>query len=250
MKFSVVTSMNQSYYDRVGKVMVDSFLANWDEEINLQIYTEDSNFKLNHPRIEVLLLQEDQDYVDFHERHKDRKESPNALHDGALRFSHKVFAVLNGSEKVRSDFMVWLDADTRTFAKVTKDWLSGLVEVLSHVTYLGRQGNYTECGFVIYNLTHSCNKEFMHRWRQYYVEDTLFKLSQWHDCVAFDVLRQQFEKIGVTNINLSPNGKGYDHVFINSVLGEKMDHMKGARKDRGKSDTSDLTTERKEEYWS
>jgi hypothetical protein len=54
----------------------------------------------------------------------------------------------------------------------------------------------------------------------------------------------------ISNINLTPWGKDYDHVFINSVLGEYMDHMKGPRKDTGSSNKSDLFVEKKAKYWS
>ena len=39
------------------------------------------------------------------------------------------------------------------------------------------------------------------------------------------------------------------HVFINSVLGDYIDHMKGKRKIKGKSSQSDLRIKRKEDYW-
>jgi hypothetical protein len=39
------------------------------------------------------------------------------------------------------------------------------------------------------------------------------------------------------------------HVFINSILGDYIDHMKGKRKIKGKSSKSDLRIKRKEDYW-
>ena len=48
--------------------------------------------------------------------------------------------------------------------------------------------------------------------------------------------------------NLTPEGKNYDHVFINSPLGTVMDHLKGPRKETGKSNSSDLYGNRKSSY--
>ena len=48
---------------------------------------------------------------------------------------------------------------------------------------------------------------------------------------------------------MTPSGKDYDHVFINSELGKYIDHMKGPRKNEGKSRSTDIYTERKESYW-
>jgi hypothetical protein len=42
---------------------------------------------------------------------------------------------------------------------------------------------------------------------------------------------------------------GGGHPLINTVLGKWIDHMKGDRKNQGKSLTKDLMVNRKEEYW-
>ena len=39
------------------------------------------------------------------------------------------------------------------------------------------------------------------------------------------------------------------HVFINSVIGDYIDHMKGKRKIKGKSSKSDLRYNKNQEYW-
>ena len=39
------------------------------------------------------------------------------------------------------------------------------------------------------------------------------------------------------------------HVFINSVLGDYIDHMKGKRKIKGKSSRSDLRSKKNQDYW-
>jgi hypothetical protein len=42
---------------------------------------------------------------------------------------------------------------------------------------------------------------------------------------------------------------GGGHPLINSVLGKWMDHMKGVRKEEGRSRTKDLMVNRTEGYW-
>jgi hypothetical protein len=42
---------------------------------------------------------------------------------------------------------------------------------------------------------------------------------------------------------------GGGHPLINGPLGKWMDHMKGGRKEQGKSKTSDLMVNRTENYW-
>jgi len=90
----------------------------------------------------------------------------------------------------------------------------------------------------------------METWRHLYESDELFKLEQWHDSFVFDKIRKVYEKTNlIENINLSPWGKDYDHVFINSILGDYMDHLKGPRKNYGKSYSSDLFNVKNHEYW-
>ena len=252
--FEVVTSMSQSYYDKIGSVMLESFIDKWPGHINLRIYTED-NLKLpEHPRYKIYdLYKEEPELRKFVNRHKDRPDQQNSLelHLGAVRFSYKTFSVINACLSKAADHIIWLDADTLTHADVTMDFLESLVDKDKYLTYLGRENNYSECGFVIYNTNHSVNDAFMGRWKMEYTHDGVFKYAQWHDSFVFDEIRRMFERDHkIENINLTPWGKNYDHVFINSILGEYMDHMKGDRKNIGKSKRSDIFNERKAKYWS
>ena len=86
-------------------------------------------------------------------------------------------------------------------------------------------------------------EKFREIYRQMYDNDLLFQLPLWHDCLVFDAARVNTSP----HLNLSPNGRGYGHVFINSILGKYMDHMKGPRKDRGRSEKSESNHDL--EYW-
>ena len=44
-------------------------------------------------------------------------------------------------------------------------------------------------------------------------------------------------------------GHNGQHIFVNSDLGQYIDHMKGKRKIKGRSSKSDLRANRKEHYW-
>ena len=252
--YEVVTSMSESYYDKIGSVMLESFLDRWPEDIKLRIYTEDDLCLQASPRYKVYDLYESERAAqEFVARNKNRpdQQNPKELHMGAVRFSYKTFSIINACMSTNADYMIWLDADTFTHTDITHEFLDSLVDDSKYLTYLGRDNNYSECGFVIYNINHRVNQNFMVSWKKLYTSDTVFELDQWHDSFVFDTLRKSFEQFqGIQNNNLSPWGKNYDHVFINSVLGEYMDHMKGNRKDFGKSRRDDITRERKSEYWS
>ena len=52
---------------------------------------------------------------------------------------------------------------------------------------------------------------------------------------------------GIYNKTAKTGGGG--HPLINSILGNYFDHMKGARKTKGKSQRKDLISARAESYW-
>jgi len=84
-----------------------------------------------------------------------------------------------------------------------------------------------------------------------YNNDGLFTLQEWHDSFIFDHCRRIFENRGMINHNITPRIiKG--HPFINSNLGLYMDHLKGARKRRGRSEKNERTIRSpvKVDYWS
>jgi hypothetical protein len=255
-KFNVITSMSAEYFNKSGKTMLDSFIKNWPENISITIYTEEMDGLIlpYHPKYTIQRLHYvEPELTSFLERHKDRpdQQNPKELHQGAVRFSYKTFSIINACLNSGADYIIWLDADTFTHSKVTMEFLLSLVDPKKYLTYLGRDNNYSECGFVIYNVKHPANRMFMESWKLLYTSDNLFKLAQWHDSYVFDFLRIHYENNHViSNTNLSPWGKDYDHVFINSVLGEYIDHMKGDRKDEGKSNNSDLFSYKQAEYWS
>jgi wyosine [tRNA(Phe)-imidazoG37] synthetase (radical SAM superfamily) len=56
---------------------------------------------------------------------------------------------------------------------------------------------------------------------------------------------QGFKEHSLSNVTISGEG----HPIINSKLGAYIDHMKGERKVRGKSDKKDLKVQRTEDYW-
>ena len=253
MKFECVTSMNRSYYDRVGYKMLSSWMDRWPKNIKLKVYHEDNLTVGCSDNIELKnLFDEEPECKAFVERHKDRPDQQNELelYKGAVRFAYKTFSILHAATSSSADYLIWVDADTFTHTNVTHKFLSSLVEHDKYLTYLGRENNYSECGFVIYNLNHPANIPFMNVWRHLYEDNEVFKLEQWHDSFVFDQIRKTYEKDGIIeNINLSPWGKDYDHVFINSILGEYMDHMKGPRKNEGKSRKNDIFVKRDSKYW-
>ena len=131
---------------------------------------------------------------------------------------------------------------------ITKEFVIGLLPQDKLVNFLGRGQKYPECGWVCYNRRHPKIKKFMETWTDLYNKDTIFNEMEWHDSYLFWQIVQRVAPQDGVDIGKGAGAKGH-HVFINSVLGEYIDHMKGKRKIKGKSSRSDLRTQRNEKYW-
>jgi hypothetical protein len=248
MEYSIVTTFNQSGMQTYGQVMIDSFDHYWPNTVPLYVYTENCNPKLPSHRVKTIdLLYASPDLVAFKQKHANNpiangtvaKDTgvpfkDNAFKWDAVRFSHKVFAVIHACQTLDTDWVIWLDADTKTFAPVPEQFLQTICDSTSMACYLGRREKYhSECGWVAYNLRHPDCADFMQQWRDLYVADRLFDLKEYHDSFVFDHLRREFATARNTHFhNLSPvlPGKGPGHPFIASQLGQFMDHMKGSKR--------------------
>jgi len=80
-------------------------------------------------------------------------------------------------------------------------------------------------------------------------EHGIFTLAEWHDSFVFDAVRIKF-RTQMKELNWSANIiKGEGHPLINSEWGAYLDHLKGDRKDLGRSKSTDLKVKRAERYW-
>jgi len=268
VKYSVITTFHREGYDLYAKKMIQSFDKHWPKDINLYVYHQDEEPIEKSSRIHYFDLHTRcPDLLNFKNKHKDNPlYNGKVMKDGtlnfnannfkfdAVRFSNKVFCVIDACTTLDSDWVIWLDADTSTFKDIPEDFLSSISPDDCYCTYLGRGTRYhSECGWVGYNIKHPANIEFMSFWKDLYNSGKLFDLREYHDSFVFDCIRRQFEaegKIKAHDIFGYNGAKGPGHPFINSVLGKYIDHMKGTnRKALGHSLPVDLVNNKTEEYW-
>jgi len=278
MKIKVLTSYKPGTWNTYAKRAVDSVLKHWPNDITVAVYHEDQPQDIfEHPRVEWYDAHEVQpDLLRFKNRHKNDPVANGELQEipggvrrpaelqkkggldknkgsflwNAVRFSNKVFCVTHALKHSNGyDYVIWLDADTYTFRDMPKSFLENLLPKDSMITYLGREnpnlkdgGKYPECGFVGYNMNNPEIQNFCYDWEQMYVTDEMFKLLEWTDCSTLWHLTKKYQRekhIKVNDIGYWKGVKGH-HVFINSELGLYMDHMKGDRKEAGKSRRNDF----------
>ena len=102
------------------------------------------------------------------------------------------------------------------------------------------------------NLKDPATRDFLIEFQKAYDSGRLFTFAEWNDCWVFDVVRNEVKKnypSWVWNDWCEGLIKGEGHPLVNSEWGAYLDHLKGRRKDIGKSNSKDLIVKRKEKYW-
>ena len=160
---------------------------------------------------------------------RQRKDAGKGFKWDAIRFAHKVYSIFHCAKVCDSDILFWMDADTVCHSPIAKETIEKFCQSNIDLGFLGRDGKYTECGLYSMNLRSENVQNFLREFQRMYddAESGIFTLAEWHDSFVFDAVRTKF----------------------NSEWGAYLDHLKGDRKDLGRSKDKDLKVKRTESYW-
>lgn len=225
MKVMVITSFNEKLFNEYANRFVKTY--NWP--FDLKIFSEKS-FNIVNKDFKVIEL--GQDSKNFVQRNKS-KPVKDFWVDG-VRFSYKVYSVIeSGLQAIHEniyDILIWVDADSVFHNPLTIEFIKEhIYKEDSMMTYLGRGGMYSECGFLSWNLKHKDTKNYFEAMKKMYNEDLIYKEKEYHDSYIWDLVRIRFEKEHNTkNINIGDKAKG--HVQARSVLSKIYDHVKGPKR--------------------
>jgi hypothetical protein len=275
---SVVTTFHPEGMQKYGQRFLDSFANMVDKNINILVYAENCNPRNKDPeQIKIINAKEVIKLNTFKERWGKvpkangtppddiKARRPRDWHKAfkwdAVRFANKVYAVFHAAETCGSDWLVWMDADTFVHSNWSYKQFAKLLPNDKWLTYVGRgKGSQTwpECGFYGMNLKHPMCIQFLKEFERFYedADNGIFELEEWHDSFVFGHILNQLTPIDSNVLDYSANmyiksakTGGGGHPLINTELGTWIDHMKGARKDKGKSLSKDIIVNRKEAYW-
>lgn len=276
---TVVTTFHQAGLDLYAQRFLNSFAEHVDKRIKLIAYAEDC-VPVNPDPDQITILEQESalpKLVAFKEQWaavpkangdissdpvlSRRKDSNKKFKWDAIRFANKVYAVFDACER-STDWCVWMDADTYVHSNWSYNQFAELLPDTSWITYVGRgKGSQTwpECGFYGMNLKNMVCQEFLAKFEEYYqdAESGIFTLDEWHDSYVFGHLLNKFKYTAPNVLDYSAEmylreakSGGGGHPLINSKLGQWIDHMKGDRKQLGKSKSSDIMVNtRTENYW-
>jgi len=265
-KYAVVTTFNDAGRAKYGQRMIDSFDKTWPKEVKLHLYPELCNCIVHdHQQTTLKRLEEIPELMAFKEKWKNvpkangdvsndpvrskRKDAGKGFKWDAVRFAHKVYAIFHCARETDADILIWMDADTYCHSKITMETIQRLIPADKDLCFLGRQRKFSECGLYSLNLRSPAIKVFLEKFQWMYdcAELGIFTLEEWHDSFVFDAVRRN---VVLNELDWSSNiVTGEGHPLINTEWGAYLDHLKGARKDLGRSHSKDLLVNRTEPYW-
>jgi len=225
LKIKTITTWNNKLYEEYAHRFKETY--NWT--FPLKIYNEDE-----------CMMKAIPDLKEFVERNKHKQpysdykvKGKEFLTDG-VRFSYKVYAYTHALMNENVDGLICIDADSVFYKKIDEEWVKKhLHRDECMMTYLGRGNNYSECGFLYFNLNHADTLAYANRMRSLYDTDGIYDLKEQHDSYVWDYARKEFERRGTRNHNIGDGKPG--HVQARSILGVVYDHTKGNRKLKGRS---------------
>ena len=223
MKIIAVTTYNNKLYKDYAHRFEKTY--NWD--FPYTVYNEDDGMLEAIPECKA-----------FVERNKHRFEGKHFLKDywqDGVRFCYKVYAYTHAIMQYQDlDGIIGIDADSVFYKKIDADWIKKHIHRDNcMMTYLGRP-NYSECGFLYFNMKHPDIQPYANRMKSLYDTDGIYNLKEQHDSFIWDYVRKEFENRGTKNYDIGDGKMG--HVQARSILGTVYDHTKGPRrKAAGKS---------------
>lgn len=233
-----LTTFNKRLYEKYAFGFMKSYKLPFD----LIIYSEeDMRFLKKIHKNNYTLINSTNNIPELLEFiNKNKKRNIQDVKEGGfkkdgIRFCYKVFCVthcgINIDDKYK--YLIWLDSDIVFKKNFDKEFIEKhFLKKNSMMSYLGRTNNYSECGFLIFNLKHKYIKDYFLEMKRMYTSGDIYKEKEWHDSYIWDIVRKRFEKkYNVINFNIS-NTSSNDVFLSLPIMFNNFYHLKGKRKDK------------------
>lgn len=224
----VITSVNQRYWDTIGRDCVESWLAYWSTDFRLTVYTEEFQLPDYGDRItQIDFGQLDPDYWRLQQED---------LHDSIKRFAKKAYSFIHAMHHSSSRWIIWLDADVITQQRVNwstwrkildKSYLSAYLGVTYTTDKQGNPGNWLvpETGVFAVNQRNPDYEQFRAEYLRRYRQRDYQDLRRFYDN---DVFGAAIRSVPMAQINDLCAGfaKPYKTPLKHTVLGPYLTHYK------------------------
>ena len=243
-KYVLVTSFNEEGYEKYGRRMLESVAEHWSSDIDIRVWYHDFDLLEKNPpeqdNIGYHNLNEVSDLLLFRGRLENYE--PSNWRMDVVKFCHKVYAITETCRDLVSDSddqtpysLLWVDGDTVTTGAVDPEWLSSILDTDTDVTLLDRPvTDYAETSFMRFALWPDREAAFnvLEDVRSAYDTLEVRGFREWHDGFVFQRIINLHKNHGLLVQNLSPDAVDLD-AFHTSPLADRMEHFKGAKKDKG-----------------
>ena len=224
----VITSVNEYYWNLIGRDCVKSWLAHWSDQFRLTVYVEDFRLPIQSDRIsEIGFDQLDHDYAQF--QNEDFNHSTK-------RFAKKAYCVMHAMRHSTSAWVIWLDADVITQQDLGWPQWHELLDPQWLATYMGvtywqdKQGNpgswlVPETGVFAVNRSHHDFAAFCHEYERRYRERDRNGLRRFYDNDVFGAAIGSVPTAPVLDL-CAGFAKAYKTPLRHTVLGAYLMHYK------------------------
>ena len=235
--FLIVTSFNQELYEKYAYKFMNTYTlpfhlhiySETEITINKDISNEAKNFTLFN------IYNEYPQFLEFVKRNQDKNFSELAKKNkkkifkfDTIRFSYKVFSLIHSIENFskKYNYIVWIDADNIFRKSFDCNLFKLLIDENKFMSYMGRKGKYSECGFLIFNTQNKYCFEYFNFIKNLYLSDEVYKLDETHDSFVWDHVRKimenkykDFSNLNITKIsyNLLKNKSHFDKNWFISI---------------------------------
>lgn len=191
----IITTMSQSYWDRVGQYSVSTWPTLMPDGWELWLHdTPDIPLKVN----KKISGEEKAEWIKQAHIASDGKPQPPGYQKEWEMFCHKSFAQWECYKLDPQGIMVWCDSDVKWLKQPTEELLRQCLDG-KFCGYLGRDRVDTsqtakrkyskltpETCIIVYNLDHPAAREFFSRFEEVYKSMKLFDLYSWCDAAVFE----------------------------------------------------------------
>ena len=208
---TVITSFRISDYEVYARRFIESWVKFWPKNIRLTVYYDGGKLPkdvIKAKNINYVSLDKNTDLSSFKKKNAQfNGGEPYNYRMDAVKFSHKVFALCDHvrymSSKKDMGWLCWIDADVITTKKVDTNLLNLVFPDTSDLVHLGREGiiDYSETGFLGFNLNYNKAHEFLRDWRGLYTSNEILGLREWTDAFSFERLLNLHKNHGITGIS-------------------------------------------------
>lgn len=235
--YDIITSFNEKYWNDIAKDNLISLDSNWPLQHTIYCYHELSYIPNNFSNrvFWTDLYLHSQNLKDFVAKYKDepRANGTKGFRTNAVKFVHKTFAIWHCYRQKKTGWLIWLDCDAYVYKPITVEFLKTVCDEKTIISYLGRPGKYSECGFLAFNLDNPLTRGFLEEWENLYLSGDFLKLSENHDSWTFDYIRKKWNRPELFN-NLNHKAVTNKNPFSQSLLGPYIAHAKGKGKENAR----------------